>query len=67
MDYPSRKYKRGKELPAADGDADSLGLRLAEYPAPFGEESPWRRLVGDPPEFANDAWRHWKHERGRLH
>ena len=67
MDYPSRKNKRGKELPATVGDADSLELRLAEYSAPFGEESPWRQLVGDPPEFADDAWRHWKRERGRLH
>ena len=64
MDYPPRKSKPGKRLPATD--VDSFALLLAEYSPPFGEETPWRELAENLPEPADALW-YWKPERGRLH
>lgn len=66
MDYPrrSRKSKRGR--PGGDGAENRDELKLAEFPAPRGEEMPLRAPATGEPELARD-WLEWRPERGRLH
>ena len=66
MDYPTRKRKTMTGVPAFDEANDRRDLKLAEFSAPFGEESPWREGVVELNE-ALDARLEFRPARGHLH
>ena len=66
MNYPMRKRKTGKRAPDRSNEHERLELRLAEFSALFGEETPWREATGDLREVS-EASHGFRQERGRLH